>query len=390
MDWIIFGDEWHGFPTPIRHLANHLAAQDKIIWINALGTSSPKLESEDILQLWGGNLRAKRRQRSSTREQMKVVLPGEIKRISLVDLNLLPWHLSSPARRSNRMTIHREIQWEIHRLNIKRPTVLVINPIAGFYLDGLDCGPIIYYKTDLHEKLMASDRELIQAAEARMLSRADLILVSEEKWLDTGKHLNKQAHYLPYGIDTASLNHIREQPAEEKVLGFFDDSAKGLDASLIQAVSARLPEWTLDFVASEDEIPSEISKLENVQIEPCDRMEDFLERISTWKASWIPLTPEAREGHRPVLLAAQSNAAGLATAMVSPSTEQALLPFVDYSKDVDSLAEWLEKLSEEDSEEKRHQRKQAVSNKDWRNKVEQIYSILEQVFHKKTDHRRVG
>ena len=50
-DLLIFADDWGRFPSSMQHIANHLAKQHNIIWVNSLGMRRPRFSFHDFKRL---------------------------------------------------------------------------------------------------------------------------------------------------------------------------------------------------------------------------------------------------------------------------------------------------------------------------------------------------
>ena len=90
---IVFSDDWGRHPSSCQHLVKRLKTQFPIVWVNTIGTRTPKLDfftlRRGLEKLWGWRKRK----------------PNQVEAdFSVIDLPMLPWTGSGLTRTDQRET----------------------------------------------------------------------------------------------------------------------------------------------------------------------------------------------------------------------------------------------------------------------------------------------
>ena len=109
----------------------------------------------------------------------------------------------------------------------------------------------------------------------RLLERADVVIVSAERLLETKSRHNPNVHLVTHGVD---VEHFRRAcrpetavPAElaalpRPVVGFFGLVADWVDLELLRGVAAARPEWSLVLLGKVDTDAGRLAALPNVHL----------------------------------------------------------------------------------------------------------------------------
>ena len=362
MNWLIFGDDWNGHPSTTQHLALHLPAEDRVIWVNSIGMRSPALHLSDLRRLVNKARSAMRGAESRPVSQMASDCPRSIEVIPPL---VLPWHQQPMARWFNARSLRRSILAAIRRQAFERFTILVSNPIAIFYLSGLPCECLCYLRLDDYPNLPGVDARLAIQAEAQIMKVSQALFVTASNLMPPLAYENQAQVYLSQGVDLQHFAGIPLTPPRSRVLGFYGMLAEWLDYRLIERVADASPDWTLELIGPIRNAPESLRAKSNIRFLPPVSYADLPRAIQHWDAAWIPFRINSLTRAVNPLKLREYLAAGLPTLSTPLPEAQALSATVALSYTPEGVREWLESTVAADTAQRRLERRDAVRDDGW-------------------------
>jgi glycosyltransferase involved in cell wall biosynthesis len=360
MTWLVFGDDWGRHPSTTQHLAARLGRQERVIWIDSLAMRAPRASAADARRIWD-RLRAGMKP-SHAADPFWMVRPRP---------RVLPWHLSAPAAAWNRSVISRAVK---DALGGEIPRVLVSNPVAALYLDGIPRSALAYLRLDDYAELPGVDPRLARLAEGRMLELADVVVGTARRLLPPGV----PGLYLPQGVDVDHFGRVPLEVPGQKVLGFFGLLAPWIDLELIAAVARAAPEWTLEFVGRTDVDTAALRSLSNVRILPAVPYSALPVVMGRWRAAWAPFRMNELTAAVNPLKIREYLAAGLPT-FCTPLPEVQEIRGVGLGRTAADVVAWLEGQFAGDSPVWRAARRHDIAGDSWEARAADLTRCVESI-----------
>ncbi len=229
--------------TNKQHVAVELARRGhRVLYIESQGLRRPTATKRDLGRIWG-RLKKGLRPPRHVRDNIWVIAPI-----------IIPFQSKAWVRRLNRWLLATMIRvWS--RLLGLRPTILwTYSPLtpALYNLDGWDI--VVYHAVDDIKAQPGMPRETIEANEAILSRRADIIFTTAPHLYDVHKAQNPNTHYFPNVADFAHFNRARdgatEIPADLAAIaapriGFIGAvSGYKMNFALLRATADAHPAWS--------------------------------------------------------------------------------------------------------------------------------------------------
>lgn len=239
---VLFGDEWGIHATSTQHLARRLAMRNPLLYVNAVGLRSPRLNLRDLQRAWNKIMQWAVPAASSFLEA-----PPQFHLYSPVRI---PWNSVAWFRWWNRRMLLRGVQNELHRHGMNSPVMLVSSPVGGEAVGSLGERLLVYYVTDDYAALPGVDRRYVEEMEQILLAHADLIFVTSAELQRSKIGKKGPTLLLPHGVDFehfhASVDPLGAIPDEMKnlprpLLGFYGLLAPWVDGDLLVTVARAFP-----------------------------------------------------------------------------------------------------------------------------------------------------
>ena len=251
-DW---GAYWMGRHDLITRLARHFT----VVWVNP---------ARDWRSAWGLSPQAQsdRYEHDLTDSDLIVYDPGrwlpQVFRPSWLG-RLVEW---ARLRRVRQILLHR---------GCDQIVVLVLRPELGSVLDRMPHDLACYTITD--EYSYSAEERPIDATEAALIARADLVFISSKKILERKGPLNPRSILIPNGVDfeayvtpTAEPDDLAHIPHPR--MGYIGWIKEQLDLRLVLALASGHPSWSFVFIGpvrtqGEDaDTFASLSELDNVYV----------------------------------------------------------------------------------------------------------------------------
>ncbi len=194
-DMLCFGHDWSGDPLSKTHLMRLFARDNRILWINSIGYRTPQASARDLRRAIN-KLKAVAEPVKEVEKNIFVLNPLAIPAYGL------PW-----MRTVNRELLRLQIFRAMRRLGFKRPINWVFNPTASVVAGSLREDLLVYYCVDEFTAFSdAGTRSMIEL-EDQLIRRADLVVVSAARLLESKGGKNPHTVLVRHGVD---YDHFRK------------------------------------------------------------------------------------------------------------------------------------------------------------------------------------
>ena len=243
-DIVCFSHDWTGDPLSKTHLMRVLARDNRILWVNALPNRMPTAASKDVSRI--------AKKLKSFAEPVREVE----KNIFVLNPLVIPAYSSERVVALNRKILVRQIRRSMRRLGFENVVNMVFNPAAGLIAGHLGESELIYYCVDEYTAFTGVAPGL-KEIEEELFRRADVVIVSAEKLLESKTQFNSQTHLIRHGTDWQHFRKaidgglefpkdIAELP--RPIIGFHGLIADWVDIELIKKVVEHFSEGSVVLV----------------------------------------------------------------------------------------------------------------------------------------------
>lgn len=373
MDWIVFGDDWGGYPSTTQHLVLNLPSEDRVIWVDSIGMRQPRLRLTDSARIWHKARGFLRKSAPTDR-----LYPGSLGTMERLKPKVLPWHLNPHALGFNARSLRFALASRVAQLGMQDPILLSSSPVVVQYLAAIPHRKTGYLRLDDYSLYPGVDAELVRRTEEAMFSRADAVFATAISLMPPRAHAEK-AHYLPQGVQSDLFAQVPVDPPQSKVLGFFGTLAEWLDFGLIERVARAAPDWVLEFIGKVDVLPERLRSVPNLRILPAVPLRELPKRIAHWSAAWIPFQITGLTMAVNPLKVREYLAAGLPTHCTPLPEVAALAPHVTVSDQPTCIVEWMRRSLATDSPEARLRRREFVQGDSWACRASTLRAVMRSV-----------
>jgi hypothetical protein len=220
-----------------------LARNNRVLWLNSVGTRAPNLASgRDLKKIFlkiAGFFRGARQ----VRENLWVYTPL-----------VLPMPHSPLAAAVNRWFLRTLVGIQRRKLGMKSFQLWTFLPNVNDYVGKMGESMSVYYCTDEWSKFSYVDGPRIAAAEQDLIRKVDVVFATAQSLVDTRIGNNPQTYLARHGVDyelfaTAILpdTQVPEDIATipQPIVGFYGLIQDWIDVDLIEHLARRHPEWSI-------------------------------------------------------------------------------------------------------------------------------------------------
>ncbi len=261
---IAFAKDWHEDPTSNHHVLRELAKSRRVLWLNSVGTRTPKLSSGRDL----GKIRRKlgefARGPVNVENDLWVFSPFAI-----------PMHHNAAVRRMNRAILRATIGVLRRRLGLDDFHLWTFLPNVADYVGVLGESLSVYYCVDEWSMFAYLDRGETEAAERALLAKVDCVFAINAELAERKRARNPATHLAPHGVDHAlfarALDDATVVPADiaalaRPVLGFYGTLRDWVDLDLVADVARARPNWSIALLGQQLDDVSRVAGLPNVHL----------------------------------------------------------------------------------------------------------------------------
>ena len=263
-DMLCFSHDWGGDPLSKTHLMRLLARDNRVLWVNSLGYRTPTASKADISRAF----------RKLTAAAAPIGNPEG--NIFVLNPLAIPAYGKPWIRKLNQRILRMQVNRAMNRLGFHRPINWVFNPAAAVIAGTLGEEALIYYCVDEYAAFSGVSTQSLTDMEAQLARRADLMIVSAERLLQSKRRLNPNTILIRHGVDydhfRKSLDPDTEIPAEmaslpRPIIGYFGLIAPDwIDLPLLIQVAKSFPSASLVMLGKVTMDVSALQRLPNVHL----------------------------------------------------------------------------------------------------------------------------
>lgn len=259
---IAFAKDWHEDPTSNHHVLRELAKSRRVLWLNSVGTRTPKLSS--------GRDLGKIRRKLGEFAKGPVNVENDLWVFSPLSI---PLHHRPAVRRANRAILRATLGVLRRKLGLDDFHLWTFLPNVGDYVGSLGESLAVYYCVDEWSMFAYLDRNETVAAERALLQKVDCVFAINTELTEAKRALNPATHLAPHGVDHAMFARALDEktvvPADiaalpKPVLGFYGTLRDWVDLDLIKYVAAAKPDWSIALIGQQLDDMSLVAGLSNV------------------------------------------------------------------------------------------------------------------------------
>jgi len=246
-----------------------LAKTRRVLWLNSIGTRTPKLSS--------GRDLGKIRRKLGEIAKGPINVENDLWVFSPV---VLPFPHSAAARRVNREILRATIAGLRLRLGLRDFQLWTFLPNVADYVGLLGESLAVYYCVDEWSMFSYLDRDETVRAERALLDKVDCVFAINNELADVKRALNPATHVAPHGVDHAlfarALDDATVVPSDiaalsrpdRPVIGFYGTLRDWVDLDLVAHVARARPSWSIALIGQQldEEALRPIAGLSNVHL----------------------------------------------------------------------------------------------------------------------------
>jgi hypothetical protein len=287
-DIVCFSNDWDGDPLSKTHLMRILARDNRVLWVNALGIRTPKANANDAQRIV-----------KKLRDAARGITEPEPNLHVLAPLYVPAAYGSEAMRALNRIFVRQQVLFAMRRLGMRRPLTWAFLPSAAWVAGTLGEEAVIYHVVD-EFSAFSDASEHVQELERRLLRRADLVIASAERLVESKRRENPRTVLVRHGVDFAhfsrALDPALEVPADlaalpTPVIGFFGLVADWIDLELVREVADAFPRAS---VALLGKVTTSLAPLEGARNVHLLGRKPYAELPAYCKGFTVALTPFRR------------------------------------------------------------------------------------------------
>ena len=372
---IAFAKDWHEDPTSNHHVLRELAKSRRVLWLNSVGTRTPKLSSGRDL----GKIRRK------LGEFVKGPVNVENDLWVFSPLSI-PLHHKPAVRRANRAILQATLRVLRRKLDLDEFHLWTFLPNVGDYVGSLGESLSVYYCVDEWSMFSYLDRDETVAAERALLDKVDCVFAINSELADAKRALNPATHLAPHGVDHAlfarALDDGLHVPADiaalpKPVLGFYGTLRDWVDLDLIAHVARARPSWSIALIGQKLDDVSKIAGLPNVHLlgrKPHGELPAYCKGMDV---GLIPYRIDERMKFVNPIKLREYLSAGLPVVSTAVPEVKRYDRWCTIAEDGPAFIAAIEKALEESSAAKRQERSTAMTQETWPMRVAAVARIVD-------------
>ena len=240
---LVFSDDWGRHPSSCQHLIRQLLPRYKVLWVNTIGTRTPKpnlatfRRAAEKIGLWAG--RHQGTPGAGTDEEQ----PRSHPNLQVACPRMWPWFTRGFDRRLNIRALRRQLMPMIESLP-KPVRAVTTLPITADLPGRLPVDEWIYYCVDDFAEWPGLDGRTLQKMDVEMIHRADRLVAVSEHLQDMIANHGRQSELLTHGVDvefwTSGAAAEAEVLAQGPVVMFWGVVDRRLDTGMLKRLAEKL------------------------------------------------------------------------------------------------------------------------------------------------------
>ena len=263
-DMLCFSHDWSGDPLSKTHLMRLLARDNRILWVNSIGYRAPSASGRDLK-------RAVEKLKAAAQPVREVE-----KNIFVLNPLAIPAYGVRAMQTVNRQLLRLQVRAAMRRLGFSRPINWVFNPAAAVVAGALGEDVLVYYCVDEYTAFSGVPQQSLIDLERGLLRKADLVIVSADRLLQSKQKDNPRTHLVRHGVNfkhfRTALDPETKVPAEianlpRPILGYFGLMADDwFDVDLMMHVAKRFSTGSIVLLGKVTMDLSRLTALPNVHL----------------------------------------------------------------------------------------------------------------------------
>ena len=374
---VAFAKDWHEDPTSNHHVLRELAKSRRVLWLNSVGTRTPKLSS--------GRDLGKIRRKLGEFTKGPINVENDLWVFSPL---VLPLPHSSIARAINRQLLRATIAALRLRLGMKEFHLWTFLPNVADYVGQLGESLAVYYCVDEWSMFSYLDEEQTVSAEKQLLDRVDVVFAINHALADKKRALHPETHVSPHGVDhdqfSKALDDTTVLPEalrgmKKPVIGFYGTIQDWVDLDLIAICAKRHPEWNIVLLGQIMVDTAVVSSLPNVHLlgrQPHDQLPAFCRGFDV---GLIPYRIDERMKFVNPIKLREYLSAGIPVVSTAVPEVKRYSTWCTVAETADEFVAGIERALAEDSPEKRRARSASMENETWTARVAKVAATVAEV-----------
>ncbi|HUJ59012.1 MAG TPA: glycosyltransferase [Kofleriaceae bacterium] len=379
---VAFAKDWHEDPTSNHHVLRELARTRRVLWLNSIGTRTPKLSSGRDLGKIRRKLGELARGPQHVEHDLWIATPV-----------VLPLPHSAVARALNRQILRATIRaWRL-RLGIREFQLWTFLPNVADYVGTLGEQLAVYYCVDEWSMFGYLDRAHTERAERALLAKVDAVFAINGALADAKRALNPHTFVSPHGVDHAlfarALDDATAVPADLAALpgpriGFYGTLRDWVDLDLVAHVARARPGWSIALIGQQLDDVSPVRGLANVHLLGQRRHDQLPAYCKGFDVGIIPYRIDERMTFVNPLKLREYLSAGLPV-VSTPVPEVARYPaHARVATTRDEFVAAIERALDETGPAARRARSAAMIDETWSARVAQVARTVDELAQRKT------
>ena len=259
--FLVFADDWGRHPSSCQHIIRRLLPRHPAVWVNTIGTRTPKLDRQTLRRGYG-----KVRQWFRGANGGAAEAPPEWLRV--MNPRMWPWFSRPFDRRLNRALLTRQLGPMVRALP-EAPVAVTTLPVVADLMGRLPVRRWVYYCVDDFSQWPGLDGSILGRMEETVVRRADVLIAAGENLRGRlgalGRH---DTRLLPHGVDldfwqrqTCDAPPTQLNGLERPLVLFWGVIDRRMDASFLARLTATMDGGTLVLAGPEQGPDPELRRL---------------------------------------------------------------------------------------------------------------------------------
>lgn len=262
-DIICFSNDWDGDPLSKKHIVLRLAQKNRVLWVNSTGNRNPTATVRDLRRAW------------KKLRQFAGGCRSVANNITVFSPLVIPFHGNRAARWINVRLLRWSLRRACRKLGFRDPITWTFVPSSADVAGTLGERMVIYHCVDEFSKFTGTDESAILTMERGLMAKADMVVVSSSRLLETKRAHNPNTFLVTHGVDVAHFRHaclpetiVPADCANLKgpIIGFFGLIADWVDLEVVRYLAEARPEWSFLLIGEVQTDTTALSQYDNVHI----------------------------------------------------------------------------------------------------------------------------
>lgn len=255
---LVFADDWGRHPSSCQHLVRHLLTNHSTLWVNTIGTRTPRLDLATVKRV-GGKIRQRFARNSYDREEQSPAA------LTVCNPHMWPWLSRTIDRRLNRALLVRQLRPRIEAMS-EPPIAITTLPVVADLMGRLPVARWVYYCVDDFSEWPGLDRKAMSRMEAVVVAKADVIVSASENLQERIQKMGRESSLLTHGVDLEFWNAPGNAPPgidelEGPLIVFWGVIDRRMDTEFVQQLAQSLTRGTIVLAGPEQNPDPILSRL---------------------------------------------------------------------------------------------------------------------------------